>query len=613
MLKPIADETVSMILSKADILDVIGEYVHLNKSGRRYVGLCPFHAEKTPSFSVSPDQQLYYCFGCGAGGNTFSFLMEMEGYSFPQAVQAVGEKVGITVQLDGEEQPAVEQKSTEKDWIQKAHSLAAKLFHHVLLERSEGKAARDYLEKRGIRLETIHEFQIGYAPSSWDFLTSFLQKRGFPLDIMEKGGLIAKGNSSKYFDRFRDRVMFPILDAQSQVVAFGGRILGDGNPKYLNSPETMIFRKSRLLYHFSKSRATIRQQQTSILFEGYVDVISAWQAGITNTLATLGTSLSADQARMIRRNSEKVVLCYDGDQAGIDAISRAAEVLEQQGCIVKVAALPEGLDPDDFIRQQGSDAFQKKIKEAQSFVAFRIEVLRRGRNLLDDGERMKYIQEALQVISRLTTAIERDHYLRQLAEEFSLSLEALKQEQYLIYRAEKNKEKMDKVNERWNNNKSNGKHLVAKQMFPAFHTAERKLLAHMFKSAEVTKKVQEVIGSHFNIDEHVALAAYLYAFYQNHQQEQAEIGLFISTLQDHELSQLATELMMLPVEAEPSPKVLHDYMYEILSYPQQLEINSKEEEKLRLERQGDVIQAAHVAATIIKMKKQLKQQRIDNV
>lgn len=609
MLKPIADETVSLILRKADILDVIGEYVHLNKSGRRFVGLCPFHAEKTPSFSVSPEQQLYYCFGCGAGGNAFSFLMEMEGYSFPQAVQVLGEKVGISIQLNGEQTQSFERSSSEKDWMQKAHSLAAKLFHHVLLERSEGEAARKYLENRGIRLETIREFQIGYAPDSWDFLTSFLQKRNFPLDVIEKGGLIAQGNGGKYFDRFRDRIMFPIMDSQSQVVAFGGRLMGEGSPKYLNSPETLIFHKSRLLYNFQRSRALIRKEQTSILFEGYFDVLSAWQSGITNTIATLGTSLSEDQARLIRRNSEKVVLCYDGDQAGITAISRAAELLEQQGCIVKAAVIPDGLDPDDFIRRQGYEAFQKKINEAQSFVAFRIEALRRGRNLLDDGERMKYIGEALRVISRLPTAVERDHYLRQLAEEFSLSLEALKQELYHIYRAEKNKEKMDKVNERWNNNKNTSKHLVAKQMFPAFHTAERMLLAHMLQSAEITEQVKEAIGSRFNIDEHVALAAYLYAFYQEHQNAQLDIGLFISTLQDQELSQLVSQLLMLPIEAKPSPKVLQDYIYEILSYPLQEEIRMKEEEKLRLERQGDVIQAAHIAAMIIKMKQELKQQR----
>ncbi|GAA0362682.1 DNA primase [Bacillus horti] len=606
MLKPIADETIALILKKADIVDVIGEYVHLKKSGRGYVGLCPFHAEKTPSFSVSAEKQLYNCFGCGAGGSIFSFLMEMEGYSFPQSVKYVGERVGISVQLNGDSAQAGETNRTEKEWMIKAHSLSAKLFHHVLLERAEAEPARKYLENRGIRLETIKEFQIGYAPASWDFLTSFLQKRNFPLELLEQAGLITQGKTSNYYDRFRDRIMFPILDSQSQVVAFGGRLLGEGVPKYLNSPESLIFRKSRLLYNFQRSRTTIRNEQTTVLFEGYVDVISAWQAGVTNTIATMGTSLSEEQTRLIRRNSEKVILCYDGDQAGIDAITRAADLLEKQGCIIKIAALPDGLDPDDYIRKFGSEAFQKKVNhESKSFVAFRIEALRRGRNLLDDGERMRYIGEALAVISKLTTAVERDHYLRQLAEEFSLSLDALKQEQYRLYRAEKKKENMDKVDERWNNNKNTGKHLVAKQMFPAFHTAERMLLAHMLHSAEVTKQIQEEIGSNFNIDEHVALATYLYAFHETH----SDIHVFISTLQDKELSQLATQLLMLTIETEPSQKTLQDYIYEVLSYPIKKEISTREEEKVRLERQGDAIQAAHLAATIIKMKKQLKKQR----
>jgi DNA primase len=604
MNKPIADETIAQVLSKTDIVDIIGEYVHLKKSGRNFLGLCPFHAEKTPSFSVSSEKQFYHCFGCGAGGNVISFLMEIEGHSFPQAVQSLGEKVGIHIQNDHKGEKLNQQKSEEKEWMFKGHDLAAKLYHHVLMDRTEGQPAREYLEKRGFRLETIKEFQIGYAPDSWDFLTNFLDKRHYPLLVMEKGGLLAKSEKERFFDRFRDRIMFPIWDAQGNVSAFGGRTMGENQPKYLNSPETPIFHKSKLLFNFHRARQEIRKQHTTILFEGFADTISAWQGGIMNTTATMGTSLSNDQARALKRNGEQVVICYDGDQAGIDAISRAADVLENQGCLIKVATLPQGLDPDDYIRQNGSDAFQKSIvNEAKSFTAFRLDVLKRGRNLQDDGERMSYIREALTVVSRLPHAVERDHYLRQLADEFSLSLEALKQELFQIYRAEKKKENRDKAGQKWNNSINNSKRLVAKQLNLAFYNAERMLLAHMLKSAEVTMWVEEEVGSYFNIDEHSALAAYLYAFYAEGQSP--DLGLFLSKLHDSELMQLATQLSMMAIDPNISEQVLKDYISQIIRYPQRLEIERKEEERMKAERQGDVLQAAHIATEILKLKKKL--------
>jgi DNA primase len=605
MNKPITDETIAQVLSKTDIIDIIGDYVHLKKSGRNFLGLCPFHAEKSPSFSVSSEKQFYHCFGCGAGGNVFSFLMEMEGYAFPQAVQALGDKVGILIHTDQKEERIIHQRNEEKEWMLKAHDLAAQLFHHVLLERAEGQPAREYLENRGFRLETIKEFQIGYAPDSWDFLTNFLDKRKYPLSLMEKGGLLAKSESERFFDRFRNRVMFPICDAQGNVIAFGGRTLGEDQAKYLNSPETPIFRKGKQLFNFHHARQEIRKKQTTILFEGFIDVISASQGGLTHTTATLGTSLSDDQARILRRNGEQVIICYDGDKAGVEAISRAADVLEKQGCLIKVAVLPQGLDPDDYIRQYGAQAFQKKIiNEAKSFIAFRLDVLKRGRNLQEDGERMSYIREALLVVSRLSRAVERDHYLRQLADEFSLSLEALKQEQFQIYRAEKKQENRDKSGQKWNNSINNGKRLVANHLYLAFHNAERLLLAHMLKNAEVTAWVQEEIGSYFNIDEHSALAAYLYAFYgEGHS---PDLSLFLSKLQDSELIQLATQLSMIMIEPNISEEVLKDYISEIIIYPKRLEIERKEEERIKVERQGDVVQAAHIATEILKLKSKLK-------
>ncbi|WP_202080669.1 DNA primase [Caldalkalibacillus salinus] len=608
MSKPITEETISHITGKVDIVDIIGEYVHLKKSGRNYLGLCPFHNEKTPSFSVSHEKQFYHCFGCGAGGNVFSFLMEMEGYTFPQAVRSLGEKTGVSVHLDPNQEGRLKQRNIEKENMQKAHHLAAQLFHHMLMERKEGAPARKYLQDRGFKLETLTEFEIGFAPDSWDFLTNFLDKRQYPLDLMEKAGLLAKGDGHRYFDRFRNRVMFPIKDAQGQVIAFGGRTLGEDQPKYLNSPETPLFHKSQLLFNFHRARPDIRQNQTTILYEGFIDVISSWQAGVTNATAPLGTSISEDQARVIKRNSEKVILCFDGDQAGINAMTRAHDVLEKQGCLIKVAALPDGVDPDDYIQSHGAVTFQKNVlQQAKSHTAFRLDALRKGRNLQDDEERMAYVQEALDLISRLNRAVERDHYLRQIAQEFSLSLDALKQEQYQIFRTQKSKENRDKASDKWNNSRNNGKHLVAKQMFPAYHNAERHLLAHMLQSAEVAHNVREEVGSDFNIDEHSALAAYLYAFYA--EGHEPDIQMFLSKLEDPELIQLATQLSILSIEPDPSDQVIRDYIKEILTYPFHLRLKEKEDFKRRLERQGDILQAAYVAKEIMEMQARMKQDK----
>lgn len=607
-MKSISEETIRHILQKVDIVDLIGEYVHLRKSGRNFLGLCPFHSEKTPSFSVSPEKQVYHCFGCSASGNALSFLMNMEGYSFPQAVYELGQRVGITVSQTKQSFQQDGEKRKEKEYMLRAHHLAAQLFHHVLLERKEGQEAREYLESRGFQLETIKEFQIGFAPDSWDFLTSFLEKRDFPLNIMEKGGLLSRSEvGDKYYDRFRGRIMFPIWDTHGKVVGFGGRLLQEGTPKYLNSTETPIFRKSRSLYNFHRSRLEIRKSKRAILFEGYVDTIVAWQAGLRQGIATLGTALSVDQARILARNTEQVIICYDGDEAGLEASIKAAELLEEFGILPKIASLPQGQDPDEYIRNYGGEAFLENIlHEARSFTSFYLDYLKKGVNLQDDGERLKYIGEALEVISNLPRAVERDHYLRQLADEFSLSLAALKQEQYQLMRMKKKKQQGDKEDKKWHNSIKDTKHLVVRQLVPRYQQAERILLAHMLKDKYAALKVQEKLGSRFNLDEHGALAAYLYAYYA--EGHEPNIPLLLNYVNEPALNALITELSMLTISPTISDKVLEDCVHEILNYPKRLEIDKKEEERRQAERAGNVVLAAQIAMEIVELRNKLDQQ-----
>lgn len=595
----IPEEKIEQIRKSVDIVDVISEYVQLKKQGRNLIGLCPFHGENTPSFSVSPEKQLYHCFGCKAGGNVFSFIKDIENFTFVEAVKLLADKVQISIpELEGNEKS---DGSSSRDKAVAGHELATKLYHHLLKNTNQGQIAASYLEKRGFNNEMVETFQIGYAPDSWETLTNFFQTRNIPLPEMEQAGLIGRREyDAKYFDRFRNRVMFPIWDKDGKVVGFGGRVLGNEQPKYLNSPDSKLFNKSYILYGFHIARPAIRKKNEAVLFEGYVDVISAWKAGIDNGIATLGTALTNEQAKLIRRNAETVIICYDSDGAGQKATYRSIPILEKAGCYVKVANLPEGLDPDDYIQQFGTDSFQTNvIGNSVTNMTFKMNFLRKGLNLNDEGNRLKYIESVLSEISRLPKAIERDHYLRILSNEFSLSLDALKQELYRIYRQHKNSE-----DKQQNKSESKRQYVQQKRLLPAFHNAERILLAHMMKDSSVAMKVQEVIGGNFNIDEYHAIAAHLFRFYG--EGNEPDSSRFIHILQDERLAQIATEVALQPIKEELTDEELSDYLKQISTYPKISEIEMKDKEKKEAERKGDHALAASIAMEIIKMKKELK-------
>jgi DNA primase len=602
----IPEDVIEAIRAHHDIVDVAGRYVHLKKSGRNHTGLCPFHSEKTPSFSVNQEKQMFYCFGCGVGGNVITFLMEMESYSFLEAVKQLAEDAHIAIpESTSDPDPG---KSSERDQMLKAHELAAKWFQHVLVHTDYGHKALSYLEKRGFTDETIQTFQIGYSPPSWDALTLFLQKRGFSLPLMESAGLLSERSDGKsYVDRFRDRIMFPIFDSQGKVIAFGGRVIDSSQqPKYLNSPETLLFNKSRNLYNLHMARGVIRKKQQAILFEGYVDVMSAYQAGIHNGVATLGTSLTDDHAKILRRNSEQVILCYDADDAGQSAAYRGLDLLLNSGCTVKVATMPKNVDPDDYIRQYGAQKFNLEvIGGAISLTAFKLQHLRKNFDLTDEQSRLKYVHEAIIAISALQHPIERDHYLRQLSEEFKLSLDALKQEQKQVVYKQKKEKSGDNPNKPWNTNIINGKKFVkSSPLLPAFQNAERTLIGYMMRDASICHQVQNELGDQFNVDEYAALAAFLYAFYGDF--DEANPSQFIHMLQDDKLIRIAASLSMAELNPDPSPKEIADMIRRVQDQPKWLEIERKKEEKLKAERSGDAILAATIGHEIILIQKQLK-------
>ncbi|MCF6092785.1 DNA primase [Microaerobacter geothermalis] len=602
----IPEHVIEAVRNTYDIVDVVSKYVHLKKSGRNYFGLCPFHNEKTPSFSVSPDKQIFHCFGCGIGGNVISFYMEVEGLTFVEAVQQLAQEANILIPAE-ENLTVDETENREKHLMYEALDLMAKVYHHLLINTDHGRQALKYLYQRGFSADAIKEFQIGYAPSSWEFALKYLQKKDFPLPLMEKAGILtSREKGHKLFDRFRHRIMFPIWDGQGRTVGFGGRILGDGQPKYLNSPENLLFNKGKLLFNLHRARKEIRKKQQAVLFEGYVDTIAAWGVGVENGVATLGTSLTDDQARLIRRNAEQVILCYDGDQAGKEAAYRGINILQEAGCLVKVAVLPPGMDPDDYIRAYGGEKFLGEIIHgAVSSTAFIIGQLRSHYDLKDEAGRMKYIRDSLKVIAKLPYPLERDHYLRELSTEFQLSLDALKQELTQVIKRQKKEKERDNPNQKWNNSINAGKRLVASTLLPAHQKAERILLGLMIRDAEFTRQIEIKVGSQFAVEEHAALAAHLYRFYTEH--PEAEMGQFIHQLTDPGLLALASELVMMELNEEVTQQEIDDCVRQILNYPKWLEIEALKEEIKKAERMGDAVKAAQYGLELVQLKRSLKE------
>ena len=603
MAERIPEDKINEIRQAVDIVDVVSDYVQLKKQGRNYFGLCPFHGENSPSFSVSPDKQIYHCFGCGAGGNAFSFLMEQEGISFIEAAVKLAEKGNVELHIDSSSQTNSRTIPNDFQQMIDAHDLLRKFYHHLLVNTKDGQHALEYLLSRGFTTEAIAKFQIGYSLNSWDFVYKFLSKRNYPPDLMERAGLVIKRErDSTYFDRFRDRIMFPILDHKGNTIAFSGRSLGADEPKYLNSPETAIFNKSKILYNFHQARSSIKKTNHTVLFEGFADVIAADRAGVLNGVATMGTSLTDDHIVTIRRSSEAVTICYDGDNAGIEAAHRAGQLLSSAGVQVRVAILPEGMDPDDFIRINGEEKFQNEVISASvTFMNFKLRYLRRGKDLNNEGIRLQYIEEVLKEISLLEKVVERDHYLRQLASEFSLSLDALKQQQKQFFFANKKGNRESYVQKR-------NQDVIIKPsstLKPAFETAERRLIAYMLKDSDIAYKVQDLLnGIPFNIDEHQAIITYLYGYYEKGFQPNPSD--FLTYISDEKLRRIVADIGMMSIGEEISDQELSDYIKQVLNYQKMLKIKEKELEEKEAERQKDYGRAAAIAMEIIQLRKTLK-------
>ena len=417
-----SDDLIEEVRAKNDIVDVISGYVKLQKKGSSYFGLCPFHNEKSPSFSVSRQKQMYYCFGCGAGGNVFTFIMEYENYTFVEALRYLAERSGVELpeQDDSEE---AKKKAGVRATLLEINKLAAQ-FYYAQLKDARGEHALDYLRRRELSDDTIRVFGLGYSGKSGKELYRYLKSKGYSDDILFKAGLIAFNERSGPYDKFWNRVMFPIMDANSKVIGFGGRVMGDGQPKYLNSPETMIFDKSRNLYGLNRAR-TFRKPYF-LLCEGYMDVISLHQAGFGNAVASLGTALTSGHASLIRRYVEEVYLTYDSDEAGTKAALRAAPILKEAGITARVIRMEPYKDPDEFIKNLGAEAFEERIGKAQNGFMFGLKVLEKQYDMKSPEGKTEFMRAAATRLTEFDEEIERNNYIEAIAGAYHVGYEDLR-------------------------------------------------------------------------------------------------------------------------------------------------------------------------------------------
>jgi DNA primase len=464
------------VKQQADIVRVIGEYIRLKKTGQNFTGLCPFHQEKTPSFAVHPVKQIYHCFGCGAGGDVFKFVMEMEKSTFPEAVRTVAEKSGIAIPKPRERSPEERRENQQRTALVEMHRDVAVFFARQLQEGQEGKVAFAYLEDRGLDRETMTRFGLGFAPSTGDALLRLLKSK-YPEKLLESSGLVSRDQSARLYDRFRRRIMFPISNEAGKIIAFGGRAMGDDTPKYMNSPETPIYSKSNVLYHLDRAKDALRQSDFAILVEGYMDAIAVARSGMANVVASCGTSLAEPQVKLLGRFTRRVIVNYDPDTAGQAATERSLTLLLEKEFDVRVLELPGGADPDKFLREQGAEAYRKLLTAAPPYLDYLIGRARRMDRSTATGK-LAALNFLMPYVQRLPNRLLRSEWATRIASELRVD-EPVLRESLRRAAAERRSEVKPK----------------AELLTPAVKPAERRLIEMLVEAEGFREKLAREISS----------------------------------------------------------------------------------------------------------------------
>ncbi|SFK34321.1 DNA primase [Marinilactibacillus piezotolerans] len=619
----IPEETVTQIREKSDIVNVVSQYVQLKKSGQNHFAHCPFHEDKTPSFSVNEKKQIFHCFSCGRGGNVFSFLQEMEGISFPEAVIKSAEIADVPIDQEIIQQ-SNQSRPNENSKFSKLLAINEKtkeFYHHILINTKVGEAAYQYLLDRGVEKETIEEFQLGFSPPQRNALKLYLDNQeGLDNTLLSETGLFSDREDRQLLDRFSGRIIFPIRDHKGQTVAFSGRIFeGDNSEttpgfhsaKYVNSPETDLFNKRKILFNYDKARPIIRREGEVYLFEGFMDVISSWQAGIRNGIASMGTSLTHEQIQQMDRVTDKVVIAYDGDQAGLEATKRATEYFtDQTHFTIEITSFPEKLDPDDYIKSRGKEAYKDFLLHGRdTLMSFLMKYYRNGKNLKNESERLSYIEQVLKKMTTVNSPVERELYFNQLAQEFKVTQDTLKEQfQQHAFENQKNRTKQLKQQKTDRQNEAYSVQITRqnKPKKSSVEQAEKMLLNRLFYHDEVWYTLQNLPTEFTFPHEHYQI---LYLLYESYFRDKGEnnVEAFLDFIKDPEHKKKATEILWMDLGEELVTGEIEDYIDVISNRsPVEAKLKAKREELKEAERTGDKQKQQFLTIEIINLNRQLK-------
>ena len=561
-----SDAIIDEVRQSNDIVDVISQYVHLKRSGRNYFGLCPFHNEKSPSFSVSPDKQIFHCFGCGVGGNVFSFLSKIENISFIEAVQNLASRANIA--LPTLENNADSAKEELKAKVYKVNEFAAE-FYHQNLYKPEAKPGQEYVKKRKLSNETLKSYRIGFS-GKFDELYKALKQEGFQEKEILESGLVNKNENGKYIDRYRNRLMFPICDVRGRVIAFGGRVLDDSKPKYINSPENVVYSKGRHL--FGLNVAKNGDLKKILIVEGYMDVISLHQRGITNVVAALGTALTQNQGWLLRRNSEQVILGFDSDGAGQTAILRSIEILQNMGCDMRILQMEGAKDPDEYIIKYGNARFQALMDKAISLVEYKVKILKKDLNLENTSDKIKFLNEISNLISTVENNMEREVYIENIAKTYNISKEAIyAQVNKLKYSSTNNSEKVlekSRVVQKIKREEST----VSEKIKKREDTILSLLLDENFNVYEIIKQNVKAEDFKYEIDRKIAIK-----LYEEFEKGNSNINSIIDKLSEEEQNHV-TAILAEDYGIENTEKAIDD----VLKNYEKEKLNERKQEIIKL-------------------------------
>ena len=562
-----SDELIEDVRQSNDIVDIISQYVHLTRKGRNYFGLCPFHNEKSPSFSVSPDRQIFHCFGCGVGGNVYTFLMKIEGITFKEALEQLAERANI--QLPTLQNNADTAKEELKAKVYKVNEFTAE-FYHQNLYKPTAKIAQEYVKKRRMNKETLEAYRIGFS-GKFDELYKALKAQGFGEKEILESGLVNKNDNGQYIDRYRNRLMFPICDVRGKVIAFGGRVLDDSKPKYINSPENIVYSKGRHLFGLNVAKKDSAKK--IIIVEGYMDVISLHQRGITNVVGALGTALTEQQGWLLRKSTEQVVLGFDGDGAGQTAVARSMEILQKMGCDMRVLQLEDAKDPDEFIVKFGEGRFKLAVDNAISLVEFKVKNLKKELNLENTGDKIKFLNEIAKILSKIENTMEREIYIEKIAKGYNISKEAIYGEvNKLIYAGTKEDKVLQSKKVEVRRVKEENKTEIDEDLKKRENTIIALLLE---ANANIFQKIKERIKPEdFQDETNKKIAIQLY---EELEKQEANINKLIDTF-DEETKNHITMVMATDYEIENLEKAVDD----ILQKYQKERLESRKKEVLRL-------------------------------